>query len=201
MFAVFGRIEVRTSTETAVMIFGYVLSAIVAFIAAKRDFRSVSGDGEISWKRIAIMVLALIVLVTALILYASKLDFTENSSVNDASVSPVIFSIVPDRGPVGTVVTLRGKGLSGFEGDLELIFERKDGKKVSLFDEESYSKTGGEVIIVKVKEPCQAGEMVYGRYSGNSSQCDYVEFTPGVYKVYSSPWGMSTNVVSFTVTK
>lgn len=115
---------------------------------------------------------------------------------------PKINSITPISGPKGTVVEIKGVGLSGFEGDLDVYFERLDGKRVMLTDTYGdYSKTQDKLIKVKVIEPCQKGEKVIGRYSGVESICDYVELTPGIYKVYAEPWGKRTNVVNFELTK
>jgi hypothetical protein len=114
---------------------------------------------------------------------------------------PIITSITPNRGPKGTVVEIRGSGLSGFEGDLDVYFERSDGKRVMLTDTSSYIKTGGTLIKVIVSEPCKEGEMVIGRYSGIESPCKFVALTPGVYKVYAEPWGNKSNEVEFTVTQ
>jgi len=114
---------------------------------------------------------------------------------------PKIDSINPTSGPKGTIVEIRGKGLSGFEGDLDVYFERADGKKTMLTDTfGSYQKTGGTLLKAVVEEPCQEGETVYGRYSGIASVCDYVELTPGTYNVYAEPWGVKSNVVTFEIT-
>ncbi len=114
---------------------------------------------------------------------------------------PVITSIYPTSGPIGTVVQIKGTGLSGLEGDLDVYFERQDGKKVLLTDTSGdYAKTADKLITVIVKEPCQQGETVYGSYSGIPKPCDYVQLTPGTYKIYTMPWGEKSNVVSFTIT-
>lgn len=98
--------------------------------------------------------------------------------------APRINSITPASGPKGTTVEIRGTGLSGLEGDLDVYFEKDDGKKVMLTDTfGDYAITQDKLIKVKVGEPCQKGEKVIGRYSGVASVCDYVELTPGVYKV------------------
>lgn len=115
---------------------------------------------------------------------------------------PKINSISPSSGPKGTVVEIRGSNLSGFEGDLDVYFERPDGKKVMLTDNYgSYQLTQDELIRVKVIEPCQEGEKVMGRYSGIESECNYLELTPGMYKVYVTPWDKKSNIVSFELTK
>ena len=114
--------------------------------------------------------------------------------------TPVITSLSRTSGPIGTELEIRGCNLSGFEGDLDVYFERTDGKKIMLTDTfGSYPKTGGSLIKVVVKEPCQQGETVYGRYSGIPAQCNYIALTPGLYKVYTDPWGKTSNTVSFTI--
>ena len=131
----------------------------------------------------------------------STFKFT-NLSVNQTTDLPIINSISPSSGPKGTVIEIQGKNLSGLEGDLNVSFERADGKIIILTDNfGDYPKTGGNIIKVKVVEPCQKGETVTGEYSGIKSVCDYVELTPGAYKVYTAPWGLKSNAVNFEITK
>lgn len=200
-FVALAKMDMGGNAERIIMIAGYVFCVTFALVAAKKDFHSESGGRALSGKRVAVGVLAAIVLVGGLVSLVARLDRSAEAPADMAGTDgPAIFSIAPDNAPRGAVVTVTGKNLSGFEGDLELIFERADGKKISLFDDESYAKTGGDRIVVTLKEPCQAGETVHGRYSGSPFQCDFVAFTPGVYKVYSAPWGSTTNAVTFTVT-
>lgn len=113
---------------------------------------------------------------------------------------PVITFLSRSSGPRGTQLEIRGCNLSGFEGDLDVYFERSDGKKITLTDTfGSYAKTSGSLIKVVVKEPCQQGETVYGRGSGIPTQCDYAALTPGLYKIYTEPWGKRSNTVYFTI--
>ncbi|TSC95054.1 MAG: Uncharacterized protein CEN87_66 [Parcubacteria group bacterium Licking1014_1] len=129
-------------------------------------------------------------------------QYPKDCKTDQTADSPVIDSISPNFGLKGTVVEIRGKNLSGFEGDLDIYFERADGKTIMLTDNfGDYSKTGGNLIKVKVIEPCQRGEKVIGRYSGIESECNYIELTPGTYKVYAKPWGKKSNTVFFTITK
>lgn len=114
---------------------------------------------------------------------------------------PVVESISPATGSIGTEIVIAGDELAGFEGDLIVIFERSDGKTISLWDEgRNYQKNGGNKIEVTIDEPCEPDEVVRGEYSGIPSECDYVEFTPGIYKVYVEPWGKRSNEVTFTLT-
>jgi len=130
----------------------------------------------------------------------STFKFTTPVQISDM---PVIDSISPSSGLKGTVVEIRGKNLSGFEGDLDLYFERTDGKKVMLSDSfGDYAITQDRLIKVKIIEPCQAGEKVIGRYSGIETECNYVELMPGIYKVYAEPYrGKKTNIVNFEIIK
>lgn len=121
------------------------------------------------------------------------------------TTKPIITSISPASGAIGTVVEIRGNNLSGFEGDLIAVFKRSDGKTVGLHSVAPYySGHAGDpvnttLIEVKVEPPCQKGQTVYAPYSGKPSVCDYFEFTPGIYKVYVNPWGKKSNEVQFTV--
>jgi len=163
---------------------------------------------KITLKIIAILVGVLI--VGAVIYYfdggkTTSTDFTTpaviSTDISTTTVTdPVITSISPTSGPVGTVVELRGKNLSGFEGDLVATFEQANGKEYVLTDNfGDYPKTGASLIKVTVKEPCQKGETVYAEYSGKSYPCDYDPMIPGVYKVYTEPWGKKSNTVTFTI--
>ena len=128
--------------------------------------------------------------------------FINNQTTN--TTNPDIGTITPSSAPVGTTIEIKGSGLSGFEGDVYFYFERADGKKVRLPGTLSQQFTGdgvgSQLARVIIKEPCQSGQTVYGDYSGIPSLCDYVQLTPGVYKVYTQPWGKMSNVENFTIT-
>lgn len=115
--------------------------------------------------------------------------------------TPVITSLSSISGAIGTILEIRGCNLSGFEGDLDVYFERADGQKIMLTDNfGSYSKTADSLIMVVVKEPCQQGETIYGSYSGIPSQCNFIALNPGLYKVYTKPWSKTSNTAYFAIT-
>ncbi len=134
---------------------------------------------------------------------ATSTTATSTSQNQDQTEAvPVITSINPSSGPLGTVVTIQGKNLSGFEGDLKAYFVRKDGDIITLTDTfGDYTKTAGNLIKVSVKIPCPTP----GDYRGNTgvalSPCDSTssELAPGNYEVYAKPWGKESNRVKFTV--
>jgi hypothetical protein len=91
----------------------------------------------------------------------------KTQSSDDYFASPVISSISPSSGPIGTRVEIKGENLSGLEGDLDVYFEDSSGQKFMLTDNSgSYARTAGRSMVIMVKEPCQKGDKVIGRYSG-----------------------------------
>ena len=146
--------------------------------------------------------------------YVSPIDYsklptnksTESSGpsdVNPDSETPYIGSIYPNSAPVGTTLNITGSNLTGFEGDVYFFFERADGKVVRISGKVT-THTSGDAIgaqnaTLVLKEPCEPGQTVYGDYSGIPSTCDYVQLTPGNYKVYTTPWSKTSNVIDFTV--
>ncbi len=117
------------------------------------------------------------------------------------NITPYISSIAPSYGPKGTVVEIKGSVLSGFESDVYFFFERSDGKVVRLSGVVPlHAVEGTQTASVVLKEPCQKGEIVGGDYSGIPNPCYYVQLTPGIYKVYTRPWGTKSNEVEFTIT-
>lgn len=104
---------------------------------------------------------------------------------------------------VGTTIEIRGSSFKGFEGDVYFFFERADGKKVRLpgmvSEQITGDAAGAQTAKVVIKEPCQPGQTMYGDYSGIPYQCDYVQLTPGIYKVSTETWGNKSNTLQFTV--
>lgn len=110
---------------------------------------------------------------------------------------PVISSIVPNQGSIGTEVVLKGSNLSGFEGDLVAIFEGESGEKIRLSDKnKSYEQHRGNQMTVQTENYCIDGYVI-GEYSGTKTECEPVNFRPGLYKVYVEPWGNKSNEVYF----
>ena len=109
---------------------------------------------------------------------------------------PIITSIYPASGPVGTKVEIRGCNLAGYEGDQIAIFERSDGKELTFYGS-GYSE---KMITVTVETNCPSGYEM-GRYSGITSSCETIQALPGIYKVYVITWGddFKSNSATFTV--
>gem|GEM_PF-2068778 len=107
---------------------------------------------------------------------------------------PVITSISLSSGPIGTVTELKGTNLTGFEGDLDAIIENSKGETAFLPGIGSVPRTD-QTIRVKID-----GQLCKSNNSYSGLPCtSYLIITPGIYKIYTSPWGKMSNKVQFTV--
>ncbi len=125
-----------------------------------------------------------------------RLGLNSVSTSPTNSNDPMITSIDNTSGPIGTVVTLKGKNLAGFEGDLDAWIENNNGEVAYLPGMYS-GQVKTDMIVVKIPErACKQNNS----YSGNPCT-SYLNITPGMYKLYTSPWGKKSNKMSFEVTK
>ncbi len=116
---------------------------------------------------------------------------------------PVITSITPSLGTVGTKIEIRGCNFLGFEGDRDAVFVRADGSEIPLYGGTinpafSEEENTGKLVKITLQPYCASGSVEH-RYSGITSSCKTVEITPGNYKVYVSAWGKKSNEANFTV--
>ena len=112
------------------------------------------------------------------------------------TTKPVIKSISPVSGPIGTIVELRGSNLAGFEGDLDAWIKNDAGEKAFLPGIGSTPRAD-QTIRVKIESSlCRSNNS----YSGKPCT-SYLPITPGVYKIYTEPWGKKSNEMKFTVSK
>jgi len=107
---------------------------------------------------------------------------------------PVIRSILPSSGPIGTVIELKGVNLAGFEGDLDAVIENSKGETAFLPGIGSVPRTDG---IIRVKIEAKECETNTG-YSGLPCQ-KFLDIVPGAYFIYAAPWNKTSNKVQFTV--
>jgi len=109
---------------------------------------------------------------------------------------PVINSIMPNSGSIGTTVEIRGENLAGFESDLHTIIENSKGEKGVILAE-NQSEYVSDLIRIKIRDKfCQQDTS----YSGLPCK-SYLIIAPGIYKIYTQPWGNKSNVVNFEITK
>jgi hypothetical protein len=105
---------------------------------------------------------------------------------------PVITSLSVYSGPVGTKLEIRGCNFVGFEGDINAVIENNQGEKAFLLGELGSTS---KIIKVTLKSPlCRKNT----KYSG--FPCDeWLTLTPGIYKIYTMPFGKKSNEVTFTI--
>lgn len=129
---------------------------------------------------------------------SSTENVSNTSTTTDEEVTlPHIDSISPIKGEVGTVITLKGKNLGGFAGDLDAWIESGDGKLGYLpaYGTTAYPETN--TITVQITETvCTQNNT----YSGKPCESLFT-IEPGVYTIYTRPWGNDSNKVTFTVTE
>ncbi len=105
---------------------------------------------------------------------------------------PVISSIAPSSGPVGTKIELTGCNFLGFESDKNLWIENSRGEKAIIHGERDASNT---TLKATLASPLCTGDTSYSGLPCPS----YLTLVPGVYSIYSSSWGGMSNRVSFTI--
>lgn len=111
---------------------------------------------------------------------------------------PVITSITPSLGPVGTTIVVNGCNFLGFESDKVFWFTNDRGVK-GIYNAQGIngkldsSNTSAQITIPS--RLCQ--NMTW--YSGLDCTA-YLDMTPGTYTLYSNSYGGNSNVVNFTVT-
>ena len=105
---------------------------------------------------------------------------------------PVITSVSPGSGPVGTELEIRGCNFSGFEGDLNAWIENSQGISATLYGKEGSTS---KLLEITLGSPlCQVDNSYSGIPCGR-----WLTLTPGVYEIYVEPWGKKSNEVSFTI--
>lgn len=125
----------------------------------------------------------------------------QTTCIDQQEAVPVIVSISPASGPVGTKVSIRGCNFWGFEGDLNAIFVRSDGAEIPFVGNvyNGYDEADrGKIMLVTVQSYCESGSIT-GIYSGITSPCQTIKTTPGIYKVYVTAYGKKSNEATFTI--
>ena len=112
--------------------------------------------------------------------------------VDEPEGVPVITSISPLSGMVGTKLEIKGCNFSGFEGDKNVWIENDKGVKGILYGERNADNKN--IKITLVSPLCQSDNS----YSGKECEAK-LNLTPGQYKIYTMPWGKKSNEVRFVM--
>lgn len=107
---------------------------------------------------------------------------------------PVITSVTPTSVQIGSVLEIKGQNLAGFEGDLDAWIENSKGEVGFLPGIGSVPRTDHTVRVLIEAIVCETNN----GYSGKP--CDkLLNLTPGIYKIYSAPFGVKSNIVQITL--
>src|ERR1035437_2766699 len=120
---------------------------------------------------------------------------SSTASSTTTQPAPVITSINPSSGPIGTIVELKGNNLAGFEGELNAWIENSKGEKAFLPGIGNVPRVD-QTIRVKIDSQLCKENLSYKGGSCSS----YMTITPGTYRIYTYPWGNMSNTVQFIVT-
>jgi len=106
--------------------------------------------------------------------------------------APVITSISPTSGPIGTKIEIKGCNFSGFEAAKDAVIVNSNGEGAFLAGEPTIDS---KLITVVLKSPiCKVDN------SASGLPCPaFLTLTPGLYKIYTTPWGKKSNETTFTI--
>ncbi len=128
----------------------------------------------------------------------NSFKFIPTPSTSPSSIenypAPVITSLEPRSGPIGTVITIKGQNLSGFEGDLDAWIENSK-EEVGFLPGGSLPRQD-QTIRVKIDQTLCTHN---NNYTGECMK-PMLTITPGIYKIYTKPWTKKSNTIEFTVT-
>ena len=110
---------------------------------------------------------------------------------------PVINSINPTSGPVGTTIEIQGCNFLGFEGDKYIWFTNNSEVK-GVMNGATDTVTHTSNTTLRVTLPAKLCQ-VDNSYSGLPCPAS-LDIVPGIYTLYTHSYGGNSNVVNFTVT-
>lgn len=173
--------------------------------------KSVSSHKHMNKKISTSLAISIIVLLAILVggltieryYFFLKTSEIPNYEIKNSSLPkdwPVINSITPNSGAVGTIIEIKGENLNGFEGDLIAWIENSKGEKGILYsiDQLAGNRNPGESTLIRTKIESKLC-VTDNSYSGLPCE-KYLDIIPGIYKIYTSPWGNKSNTLEFTVT-
>jgi hypothetical protein len=112
--------------------------------------------------------------------------------IEKAEGMPVITSISKNAGSVGDRVEIKGCNFSGFEADKNVWIQNSNNEAGIMYGEKE--STDRSIIFILKSPLCQTDNS----YRGDECQ-KALNLVPGVYKIFTNPWGKKSNEVVFTI--
>lgn len=153
----------------------------------------------------AVYICIAIVVVAGAAFYVANREEVPAAPAGETSDAPYIESVRPAKAKTGDTIDLVGRNFAGFEGDLDAWITNSKGETAylppsgSLYQNDAYKNVvpGKEVIRVKLEARLCAKNTSY-----SGEPCDaYVDIVPGIYEIFTRPWGKESNKVRLEVTK
>lgn len=107
---------------------------------------------------------------------------------------PAIENMTPSKIKVGDKIRVQGINLAGFEGDLDFIITNSKGEKAWVTVGNSGILNPNDFEFVLENKYCQQNNS----YSGLPCE-SWLNIVPDKYKLYTSPWGNTSNTVEIEV--
>ena len=123
---------------------------------------------------------------------ATSAEQAPTTCTDEPNGAPIITSISPSSAKIGETIIVHGCNLAGLEGDKNIWLQNNQGIKGILY---GTSRSTQDAITITLSSPlCQTDTS----YSGLSCAA-WLTLSPGTYTLYTIPWGISSNIVHFTV--
>ncbi len=108
------------------------------------------------------------------------------------TAKPVVDSLVPSSGSIGSTIELHGLNFSGFEGDKFAWIENSSGVKGIIYGD--LGSTDNMIRFALKNTYCTVDT------SYSDAPCpSYLNIIPGSYHIFVMPWGQKSNSIPFTV--
>jgi hypothetical protein len=117
----------------------------------------------------------------------------------DLPARPILANVTPTNGQTPLNLKIVGRNLRGFEGDIHFYLENKAGQKAVILVQENsvtQTSTGDQQVEFEVKQQMCTEILTY-----KGGECSsFLIIEPGMYKIYTAPWGQKSNKFDFIVT-
>ncbi|MDE2172938.1 MAG: IPT/TIG domain-containing protein, partial [Patescibacteria group bacterium] len=157
----------------------------------KSTYSKKAQNGSVTVKAVEIIA-AIIVIAGGVYLISTHSSKSAPTTDSNGNPIPVLNSVNPSSASIGTLVTVNGSGLAGFEGDKNLWITDGSGNTAIIHGDANSSAT--QISFTLADQYCTADTS----YSGMDCP-SYENIVPGTYTLTAKPWGTESNSLQLTV--